>query len=115
MSLLLLLRGARCSRPDDVVAALAWENHLKRNRSVIVDLFQVRGTPPLLPCNDPRATPSPAVLLLLLVMMMLFLGGNLTPPNPVSTRSLSPRQGQYKSRLVCPKCSRVSVTFDPFM
>lgn len=24
-------------------------------------------------------------------------------------------QGQYKSRLVCPKCNRVSVTFDPFM
>ncbi|KAF9200683.1 CSN-associated deubiquitinating enzyme Ubp12 [Haplosporangium sp. Z 27] len=24
-------------------------------------------------------------------------------------------QGQYKSTLVCPKCSKVSVTFDPFM
>lgn len=27
-------------RPDAVVAAEAWENHLKRNRSVIVDIFQ---------------------------------------------------------------------------
>lgn len=24
-------------------------------------------------------------------------------------------QGQYKSTLVCPACSKVSVTFDPFM
>jgi ubiquitin carboxyl-terminal hydrolase 15 len=24
-------------------------------------------------------------------------------------------QGQYKSTLVCPKCNKVSTTFDPFM
>lgn len=24
-------------------------------------------------------------------------------------------QGQYKSTLQCPKCSRISVTFDPYM
>lgn len=27
-------------RPDEEVAAEAWENHLKRNRSIIVDEFQ---------------------------------------------------------------------------
>lgn len=26
-------------RPDEEVAALAWETHLKRNQSIIVDLF----------------------------------------------------------------------------
>lgn len=30
-------------RPDDIVAKEAWEAHLKRNKSVIVDLFQVRA------------------------------------------------------------------------
>lgn len=50
-------------RPDPVVARLCWEQHLLRNQSKIVDLFQ----------------------------------------------------GQYKSRLRCPHCSKSSVTFDPFM
>ena len=50
-------------RDDCVVAGLSWENHLKRNRSIIVDNFQ----------------------------------------------------GMYKSRVVCPHCDRVSVTFDPCM
>ena len=50
-------------RPDDVVANLSWDQHLLRNKSKIVDLFQ----------------------------------------------------GQYKSRLRCPNCSKPSVTFDPFM
>jgi ubiquitin carboxyl-terminal hydrolase 4/11/15 len=50
-------------RPDDVVAKLCWEQHLLRNKSRIVDIFQ----------------------------------------------------GQYKSRLRCPHCSKSSVTFDPFM
>ena len=27
------------ARPDDIVAAEAWVNHIKRNKSVIVDLF----------------------------------------------------------------------------
>ncbi|KYQ96883.1 peptidase C19 family protein [Tieghemostelium lacteum] len=50
-------------REDSVVALEQWENHLKRNQSVIVSLFQ----------------------------------------------------GQYKSTLVCAKCSKISITFDPFM
>ena len=50
-------------RPDDLVAQLSWDQHLLRNKSKIVDLFQ----------------------------------------------------GQYKSRLRCPNCSKPSVTFDPFM
>lgn len=50
-------------RPDDVVAKLCWDQHLLRNKSKIVDIFQ----------------------------------------------------GQYKSRLRCPHCSKSSVTFDPFM
>lgn len=45
-----------------IVAEESWVNHLKRNHSVIVDLFH----------------------------------------------------GQFKSKLVCPTCSKVSVTFDPF-
>ncbi|KAE8611761.1 hypothetical protein XENTR_v10012591 [Xenopus tropicalis] len=49
-------------RPDSVVAAEAWENHLRRNNSIIVDIFH----------------------------------------------------GLFKSTLVCPECSKVSVTFDPF-
>lgn len=28
------------NRPDDEVAAESWEDHLKRNKSIIVDLFQ---------------------------------------------------------------------------
>lgn len=49
-------------RPDSEFAAECWENHLKRNRSIIVDLMH----------------------------------------------------GQYKSKLVCPDCHKVSITFDPF-
>jgi ubiquitin carboxyl-terminal hydrolase 4/11/15 len=49
--------------PDDEVAKVFWENHLKRDQSIIVDLFQ----------------------------------------------------GQLKSKLVCPKCNHVSITFDPYM
>lgn len=49
-------------RSDEVFAAESWENHLKRNRSIIVDLMH----------------------------------------------------GQYKSKLVCPDCQKVSITFDPF-
>uniref|UniRef100_A0A669EDE7 Ubiquitin carboxyl-terminal hydrolase n=1 Tax=Oreochromis niloticus TaxID=8128 RepID=A0A669EDE7_ORENI len=49
-------------RPDKVVAEEAWENHIKRNDSIIVDIFH----------------------------------------------------GLFKSTLVCPVCSKVSVTFDPF-
>uniref|UniRef100_A0A4W6FKA4 Ubiquitin carboxyl-terminal hydrolase n=1 Tax=Lates calcarifer TaxID=8187 RepID=A0A4W6FKA4_LATCA len=49
-------------RPDKVVAEEAWENHIKRNDSIIVDIFH----------------------------------------------------GLFKSTLVCPDCSKVSVTFDPF-
>lgn len=48
---------------DPRVAAEAWDNHLKRNQSKIVDLLH----------------------------------------------------GQCKSTLICPQCSRVSITFDPFM
>uniref|UniRef100_A0A8C9TH35 Ubiquitin carboxyl-terminal hydrolase n=1 Tax=Scleropages formosus TaxID=113540 RepID=A0A8C9TH35_SCLFO len=49
-------------RPDEIVAQEAWENHIKRNDSIIVDIFH----------------------------------------------------GLFKSTLVCPVCSKVSVTFDPF-
>ncbi|XP_075040021.1 ubiquitin carboxyl-terminal hydrolase 4 isoform X2 [Mixophyes fleayi] len=49
-------------RPDSVVASEAWDNHLRRNHSIIVDIFH----------------------------------------------------GLFKSTLVCPECSKVSVTFDPF-
>ncbi|XP_054720476.1 ubiquitin carboxyl-terminal hydrolase 4-like [Uloborus diversus] len=49
-------------RPDELVAKEAWENYLKRNNSIIVDIFH----------------------------------------------------GLLKSTLVCPECSKVSVTFDPF-
>lgn len=45
------------------VANEAWDNHKKRNDSIIVDHFQ----------------------------------------------------GQYKSRVQCPDCGKISVTFDPFM
>lgn len=51
------------NQPEHEVAAKAWQNHVSRNNSVIVDLFQ----------------------------------------------------GQLKSTLVCPKCNKISVTFDPFM
>uniref|UniRef100_A0A8C5MS72 Ubiquitin carboxyl-terminal hydrolase n=1 Tax=Leptobrachium leishanense TaxID=445787 RepID=A0A8C5MS72_9ANUR len=49
-------------RPDSIVAVEAWDNHLRRNNSIIVDIFH----------------------------------------------------GLFKSTLVCPECSKVSVTFDPF-
>ncbi|XP_039616787.1 ubiquitin carboxyl-terminal hydrolase 15-like isoform X5 [Polypterus senegalus] len=55
------LRDAE-GRPDKVVAEEAWVNHIKRNDSIIVDIFH----------------------------------------------------GLFKSTLVCPVCSKVSVTFDPF-
>ena len=51
------------NRPDVIVAEERWELHLKRNDSIIVDLFQ----------------------------------------------------GLYRSKLSCPVCGKVSVTFDPFM
>ncbi|XP_014008191.1 ubiquitin carboxyl-terminal hydrolase 15 isoform X5 [Salmo salar] len=57
----ILLKDAE-GRPDKVVAEEAWENHIKRNDSIIVDIFH----------------------------------------------------GLFKSTLVCPVCSKVSVTFDPF-
>ncbi|XP_073805159.1 ubiquitin carboxyl-terminal hydrolase 15 isoform X2 [Danio rerio] len=49
-------------RPDEVLAQEAWESHIRRNDSIIVDIFH----------------------------------------------------GLFKSTLVCPECSKVSVTFDPF-
>ncbi|XP_072026570.1 ubiquitin carboxyl-terminal hydrolase 4-like [Amphiura filiformis] len=49
-------------RNDEVVSKESWDNHLKRNNSIITDLYH----------------------------------------------------GQFKSTLVCPECSKVSVTFDPF-
>lgn len=49
-------------RPDEVVSKEAWENYLRRNNSIIVDIFH----------------------------------------------------GLLKSTLVCPECSKISVTFDPF-
>lgn len=49
-------------RPDAIVAAEAWERHLQRNQSVIVQACQ----------------------------------------------------GQLKSCVICPKCNRQSITFDPF-
>uniref|UniRef100_A0A8C8EHZ6 Ubiquitin carboxyl-terminal hydrolase n=1 Tax=Oncorhynchus tshawytscha TaxID=74940 RepID=A0A8C8EHZ6_ONCTS len=57
----ILLKDAE-GRPDKVVAEKAWENHIKRNDSIIVDIFH----------------------------------------------------GLFKSTLVCPVCTKVSVTFDPF-
>ncbi|KAF2076038.1 hypothetical protein CYY_002652 [Polysphondylium violaceum] len=51
------------TRADSIVATEQWDNHLKRNQSIIVNEFQ----------------------------------------------------GQYKSTLVCAKCSKVSITFDPYM
>ena len=50
-------------RPDEIVAKQSWDNHIKRNQSIIVDLMH----------------------------------------------------GQYKSKLVCPDCKKISITFDPFM
>ena len=35
-------------RPDEVVSLEAWENHLKRNQSVIEDLFQGSSIPLIL-------------------------------------------------------------------
>ena len=40
-------------RPDDVVAQEAWENHVRRNKSVIVDLFH--GKIILLICKQTAA------------------------------------------------------------
>jgi len=51
------------NRPDEIVAQHSWDNHQKRNQSIIVDLMH----------------------------------------------------GQFKSKLVCPDCSKISITFDPFM
>jgi len=51
------------TRKDAELAEEAWQVHLQRNKSIIVDLMQ----------------------------------------------------SQYKSRLSCPKCNKVSVTFDPYM
>jgi len=51
------------NRPDEIVAQQSWENHQKRNQSIIVDLMH----------------------------------------------------GQFKSKLVCPDCQKISITFDPYM
>jgi len=50
------------TQPDYEVGMKSWENHLKRNQSIIVDLLH----------------------------------------------------GQFKSKITCPTCSRISITFDPF-
>ncbi len=50
------------NQPDYEVGLKSWENHLKRNQSIIVDLLH----------------------------------------------------GQYKSKITCPTCNRISITFDPF-
>eukprot|EP01119_Soliformovum_irregulare_P013741 TRINITY_DN3689_c0_g2_i1.p1 TRINITY_DN3689_c0_g2~~TRINITY_DN3689_c0_g2_i1.p1 ORF type:complete len:826 (-),score=209.35 TRINITY_DN3689_c0_g2_i1:13-2226(-) len=52
-----------CNPDDKIASEESWKNHLKRNQSIIVDLFQ----------------------------------------------------GQLKSTLVCPECTNISITFDPFM
>jgi len=50
------------NQPDYEVGLKSWENHLKRNQSIIVDLLH----------------------------------------------------GQFKSKITCPTCNRISITFDPF-
>ena len=72
-------------REDEVVAAEFWENHKRRNDSIIVDLFQ--GTN----CYISNIIWTRTVRLSLLYI------------------------GQFKSTLVCPDCAKVSITFDPFM
>jgi len=51
------------TQPDYEVGMKSWENHLKRNQSIIVDLLH----------------------------------------------------GQFKSKITCPTCNRISITFDPFI
>lgn len=51
------------NQPDDEFSIESWTHYLKRNRSIIIDLF----------C------------------------------------------GQYKSKVTCPSCSKISITFDPFL
>jgi len=89
LHMLVLTPMWRCS-PDGIVAAESWANHLKRNSSHVVDLFQVR----------------PSVCCFVSVVLVWFW-------HSVTLNVSS--QAQYKSRLVCPKCDRVSVTFDPYM
>ena len=70
-------------------AAEAWRRHLLRNQSFIVDAFQVGVTSPAMWCGCMC----------------------VRDPLPGVCRS----QGQYKSRVECPDCRKVSITFDPFM
>lgn len=129
-------------RPDDLVAQEYWDNHKARNDSIIVDTCQVGGSsdlPSLLwasPCLFRAAlaplfwaatrSPSDGCLsktkgLHCGACLAMYLA-SWKEHSTEQARSSFPGcsgawclQGQYKSTLVCPVCSKVSVTFDPFM
>ena len=73
-------------RPDDVVAQEAWENHVRRNKSVIVDLFH--GKIILLICKQTAAK--------IICFVYIFFSG------------------QLKSKVTCKVCGHESIKFDPF-
>ena len=52
-------------RPDEIVAAEHWDNHCKRNRSIIVDLFQgqIRSQLRCLQCQHTSVTFDPFTFL----------------------------------------------------
>lgn len=71
----------------------------------------------------------PTFLLLFIIIIRTYCGAKLGPADEVKLATEAWKghlarnnsiivdlfQGQLKSTLVCPICSRVSVTFDPFM
>jgi ubiquitin carboxyl-terminal hydrolase 4/11/15 len=72
------------------LAKVCWDNYKKRNDSVIVDLFQGQYKSCVALCSRPA----------------LVCG---------SARVLTSPYFSPARTLVCPKCSKVSITFDPFM
>jgi ubiquitin C-terminal hydrolase len=76
--------------PDVDIAREAWRRHLLRNKSIVVDMFQVRWGRP---CRH------------------LLPRGRYDINGAHACRA----QGQYRSKVVCPDCGKVSITFDPYM
>ncbi|MBA0862818.1 hypothetical protein Goshw_013222 [Gossypium schwendimanii] len=123
-------------RPDEEVASECWKNHKARNDSVIVDVCQVRYffmsmihdfkflclairlifhfvTNYWNIVNNAPASQGQYNFKFLCLAIRLIFHFVTNYWNIVNNAPAS--QGQYKSTLVCPVCSKISITFDPFM
>lgn len=114
-------------RPDEEVAAEAWLGYLRRNKSIIVDLFQVAAhararVPPshlhCVCCLTACVEWVLSICVLCVLVLVVVVEGSFLPLFPAYLALVClcvvTSQGQLKSTVVCAVCEYTSVKFDPF-